>query len=249
MTATGRPNSAPGGVAEQRLRRGIGRGDQPAAVRGHDAVLGGVDDAAELAGHADEILAAEAAGSRPPVSAVARRRCRMASAARAASRPSASMSTSPPGRPRGQATTRWPTTSVLDHHGKADLAGHGASAAAGGGRRPAASDSARARTRGTALPGSCGGDVGDVRPRQLEGRGGDPGEGRPDVAGRSRAPGSRPPAPRARGGRGRAASVSGWRRASSVPCSRVAQAASLHLAPTRVARASTPRTSAPATTP
>ncbi len=66
------------------------------------------------------------------------------------------MSSSPPGRPRGQATTRWPTTSASTTTGRLTSPDTALEAAAGESApgRPAASDSARARTRGTALPGS-----------------------------------------------------------------------------------------------
>ena len=56
------PGERGGGVAEQRLCRGIGRGDQSAPVGRDDPVLGGVDDPPELARHLDQILGAQARG-------------------------------------------------------------------------------------------------------------------------------------------------------------------------------------------
>ena len=95
--AAGWPNS--------RLRGGVRRGDQPAPVGRHDAVLGGVDDATQLPGHAHQILGAEAAGV-----ASARQRRRQASVpdgdGREAGEPTQAVrSTSPVGRPPGQTTT------------------------------------------------------------------------------------------------------------------------------------------------
>ena len=48
-------------MTEQRLHRGVRRGDQPRAVGCEDSILRGIDDASELAGGPDEILRADVA--------------------------------------------------------------------------------------------------------------------------------------------------------------------------------------------
>ena len=122
------------------------------------------------------------AGSRPPASAAARRRCRIASAARLASPAEplhVDLGRRPLARPRDD---ELPHDLFLDDHGETDLA------PAGG--RPAVRGDGGLGSRPGDDPRDPGarivpGHVREVRPGQLQGRGGDPPERRPDVAGRA----------------------------------------------------------------
>ena len=142
-----------GGVAEQRLCRGIGRGDQSAPVGRDDPVLGGVDDPPELARHLDQIPGAQARGIPD-----ARQRRHQASvpdgergeAGQPAERLHVDVAGPPSARPGDHQLTH---DLVLGDDGEADLPRGGRLEHALAGL--VASGPARARTRETPLPASC----------------------------------------------------------------------------------------------